>query len=78
MSGALFLSSTNAWSQAQRAMTIGELFSLVETGSNSSQVKKTAVDVAHQALSEAKSQRLPDVNTSLSVSYISRAWMKLF
>lgn len=69
LSGALFLSSTNAWSQAQRAMTIGELFSLVETGSNSLQVKKTTVDVAHQALSEAKSQRLPDVNTSLSVSY---------
>ena len=43
LSGALFLSSTNAWSQAQRAMTIGELFSLVETGSNSLQVKPKSV-----------------------------------
>ena len=69
LSGALLLQSTDALSQTQRTMTVSELFSLVETGSKQLRAQKSEVDVAHHAISEAKSRRLPDVNASLSVSY---------
>ena len=69
LSGALLLQSTDALSQTQRTMTVSELFSLVETGSRQLRAQKSEVDVAHHAISEAKSRRLPDVNASLSVSY---------
>ena len=69
LSGALLLQSTDALSQTQRTMTVSELFSLVETGSRQLRAQKSEVDVAHHAISEAKSQRLPDINASLSVSY---------
>lgn len=69
LSGALLLQSTGALSQTQRTMTVSELFSLVETGSRQLRAQKSEVDVAHHAISEAKSRRLPDVNASLSVSY---------
>lgn len=69
LSCALFFMSTDALSQTRRTMTLGELFSLVETGSRSLRASKAEVDVAHQAIAEAKSQRLPDISASLSVSY---------
>lgn len=69
LSGAFMLSSTDVLSQTQHTMTVDELFSLVETGSHLLRVQKAEVDVAHQAVAEAKSQRLPDVNASLAVSY---------
>lgn len=54
---------------AQRTMTVSELFSLVESGSATLRTGKTGVAVAERAIEEAKSQRLPDVNASLSVAY---------
>lgn len=69
LSCALFFMSTDALSQTRCTMTLGELFSLVETGSRSLRASKAEVDVAHQAIAEAKSQRLPDISASLSVSY---------
>ena len=58
---------TNA--QEKRAMTVKELFELVETGSKILQETKTNVEFAQQGVEAARSERLPDVNASLSASY---------
>ncbi|MDO4160732.1 MAG: TolC family protein [Prevotellaceae bacterium] len=55
--------------QTDRNMTVSELFSLVESGSRSLRTQKTGLEVADKAVEEAKSQRLPDINASLSLSY---------
>lgn len=59
----------SAMSQEQRKVTVDELFSLIETGNATLRSQKSGVDVAQQAVSEARSQRLPEVNAQLSVSY---------
>lgn len=56
------------WGQ-KRAMTVKELFELVETGSKTLQETKTSVDFAQKGVEAARAQRLPDVNASLSASY---------
>ena len=55
--------------QETRAMTVKELFELVETGSKTLQESKTSVDFAQKGVEAARAQRLPDVNASLSASY---------
>ena len=55
--------------QEKRAMTVKELFELVETGSKTLQETKTSVDFAQKGIEAARTQRLPDVNASLSASY---------
>ena len=56
-------------SQEKRAMTVKELFELVETGSKTLHETKTSVDFAQKGVEAARAQRLPDVNASLSASY---------
>lgn len=63
------LLSMGAQAQALRKMTVDQLFTLVEEGSNAIQLKRTGVDVAARGIEEAKSQRLPDINASLALSY---------
>lgn len=58
-----------AVAQGQKQLTVSELFSLVETGNATLRTQKQGVEVAQQAVSEAKSRRLPDINASLSVAY---------
>lgn len=53
----------------QRRMTIGELFTLVESGSKTLRMQKSGVDVSARGIEEAKSKRLPDVGASLQLSY---------
>lgn len=60
---------TGAGLQAQTPMPLDSLFSLVERGSKALQVQKTGTDAAQLGAESAKSQRLPDINTSLSLSY---------
>ncbi len=60
---------TPAAAQTRRTVTVDELFSLVECGSNTLRSKKARVDVAAHAVAEAKSRRLPDVYAELSASY---------
>ena len=55
--------------QEKRAMTVKELFELVETGSKTLQESKTSVDFAQKGVEAARAQRLPDINASLSASY---------
>ena len=55
--------------QEKRAMTVGELFNLVESNSKTLQETKTSVEFAQKGIEAARAQRLPDVNASLSASY---------
>ena len=58
-----------ATSQERRAMTVTELFDLVESNSKTLQETKTSVDFAQKGIEAARTQLLPDVNASLSASY---------
>ena len=53
-----------------RQMGIEELFRLADEQSKSIQTYRTATEAAGEALKAAKAQRLPDVNVSLSASYL--------
>ena len=55
--------------QEKRAMTVDELFQLVESNSKTLQETKTSVEFAQKGLEAARAQRLPDVNASLSASF---------
>ena len=50
-------------------MTVEELFSTIEQGNKSLQSERAAIDVAARAVETAKSERLPDLTASASVSY---------
>lgn len=63
------LSAVQSTAQTGRVVTVEELFGLVESGSRALRESKAGVGVASQAVSEAKSRRLPDIDASLSVSY---------
>ena len=54
----------------QRTMGMEEMFRLADENSRSIQVYQTGKDVAEAALKTAKAQRLPDINASLSASYL--------
>jgi outer membrane protein len=51
-------------------MTINQLFDRAEDMSKSLRTQKTGVEAAEHGIADAKSKRLPDINTTLSVSYI--------
>ena len=50
-------------------MTVGQLFELLESNSKTLRKQKTSVEFASKEIDAARSQRLPDINTSFSVSY---------
>ena len=54
-------------------MTIAQLWECVETGSRQLQAAKTGIDIAQQGVAHARAQRLPDIDLSLSASYIGNA-----
>ena len=56
-------------SVAQELMTIDRLFEQVDANSTAVQVARTGLDAADIGVASAKSSRLPDISTSLSVSY---------
>ncbi len=55
--------------QQKHPLTVGELFNLVESNSKTLQREKTSVEFANKGIETARSQRLPEINTSMSVSY---------
>ena len=59
-----------AQEQSQGTMTVERLFELVEENSISLQVAKSGVEAAGHGVAAAKSERLPDIDASLSFSYI--------
>ena len=66
---AMMMAQHAAAQTPQRKMTIGELFTLVESGSKTLRMQKSGVDVSARGIEEAKSKRLPDVGASLQMSY---------
>ncbi len=57
----------------QEAMTISQLFDKIEGNSKSLTAAKTGVEAADLGIESAKSKRLPDLDASLSFSYIGNA-----
>lgn len=58
---------------AQQPMTIAQLFDRIETYSKVLRASRSGVEAAELGVASAKSQRLPDVEASLSLSYIGNA-----
>ena len=58
-----------AKAQSERRMTVDDLFQLVESNSKTLQEAKISVEFARKGIEAARSQRLPDVNATLSASY---------
>ena len=70
----LAMGSISATAQ-NHPMTVEELFQKVETGSKSLIAQKSGIEMAEEGINTAKKQRLPEINTSLSVSYIGNVLM---
>lgn len=58
---------------AQQPMTIAQLFDRIEAYSKVLRASRSGVEAAELGVASAKSQRLPDVEASLSLSYIGNA-----
>lgn len=65
----LFGAATLADAQ-QQTLTIDQLFKTIEDNNTSLRTQRSGVEAADLGIESAKSKRLPDVDASLSVSYI--------
>ncbi len=61
--------------QQGQTMSIDQLFERVENNSKQLRTQRAGVESAVHGISSAKSQRLPDIDATLSVSYIGNALM---
>ncbi len=73
MFASLLLMGGATWSMAQQSMTIDQLFEKIEENSKSLRTMQSGVEAAELGIQSAKSQRLPDLDASLSFSYIGNA-----
>ena len=64
------LSSVGACAQGHRVVTLGEIFNVAEARSAQLRPAITEQEEARREISVAKAGRLPDIDASLSVSYI--------
>lgn len=64
-----FAGVTPAQSPSFDALTVDELFSLLDAGNATLQQQKANIEVADRAVDVAKSERLPDISASVAVSY---------
>ncbi len=64
----LLLTGGELW--AQQTMTIGQLFQKIEDNNRQLRASKSGVESASLGIDAAKSKRLPDLDASLSFSYI--------
>ena len=69
----LLFTGGSTWTMAQQTMTIDQLFGKIETNSKSLRTMKSGVEAAGIGVEVAKSKRLPDIDASLSLSYIGNA-----
>ena len=69
----LLLMGSTPWVMAQQSMTIAQLFEKIEENSKSLRTMKSGVEAANLGVESAKSKRLPDLDASLSFSYIGNA-----
>jgi len=61
--------------QTEKRMTVEQLFELVEQNNKTLKTKTTELEMADADIATARSQRFPDINTSLSVSYLGDIFM---
>ena len=66
----IVLSSGGACAYGQSVITLEEIFETAETNSSQLRPSFTALTEAEREISVARSERLPDINASLSLSYI--------
>ena len=59
----------------EQPMTINQLFQRVEDNSKSLLTRKTGVEIANYGIETARSKRLPDIDASLSFSYLGNVLM---
>ena len=59
----------------ERPMTVSQLFERVEDNSKSLRTQKTGVEIANYGIEAARSKRLPDIDASLSFSYLGNVLM---
>lgn len=64
------LLSDGVCADAQKVISLEDIFEIAEQSSAQLRPSITAIDEAQKELSVARSNRLPDINASLSVSYI--------
>lgn len=57
-------------SQTVRRLTVDEMFDLLDKANTTIRSSQTGVEAAREGVSVARSQRLPDISTSLSASFI--------
>lgn len=69
----LLLAGGFSRAMAQQPMTIAQLFDRIEAYSKVLRASRSSVEAAELGIAAAKSQRLPDVEASLSLSYIGNA-----
>lgn len=62
--------SATALSQTVQRLTIGEMFGLLDKANSSIRASQTGVEAAREGVNVARSQRLPDISTRLSASFI--------
>ena len=66
----VFLCTAQQNGGGRMVMSIGDIFAIADSASSSIRVFQTGVSAAEEALSAARSQRLPDISVSASVSYL--------
>ncbi|HRL64817.1 MAG TPA: TolC family protein [Segatella copri] len=75
MIAGLLIWGGSLWAVAQTKMTIAQLFERIEENSKSLRTSKSGVEAASIGIESAKSKKLPDLDASLSFSYIGNALM---
>lgn len=75
MIAGLLIWGGSLWTVAQTRMTIAQLFERIEENSKSLRTSKSGVEAASIGIESAKSKKLPDLDASLSFSYIGNALM---
>ena len=73
MIAGLLIWGGSLWAVAQTRMTIAQLFDRIEENSKSLRTSKSGVEAASIGIESAKSKKLPDLDASLSFSYIGNA-----
>ena len=68
--GLLLLGAASLANAQQQTLTIDQLFKTIEDNNAALRAQKSGVESADLGIESAKSKRLPDVDASLSVSYI--------
>lgn len=72
----MFVASNTAQAQqAERTMSLKELFQLADSASLALKSAKSQTQVANAAVEVAKNKLLPDINVTASATYNGNAWM---